>query len=250
MLWDHEGERGSEGGRNDNENPNHGSNTFLSGFLFGIVLGVSLSFLMGSIMVYLLLVLDMISFTIQDSSDLQLAYDWLQDNLGLSVIPFTITLFLYIYSLRTLAQKLEINAPQNEVAQLEHLTDVWTSLFFGIGVIWTAIGMRSALLYAIGDPTLAAQSGAFMILARLVDGGILTALTTTIVGGIGGYLMRVIKSSYLGTRLSLYYENREQRHAQRVERLLSDIKASLVGLPSHHVSTQKSTATYELVENS
>jgi hypothetical protein len=123
------------------------------------------------------------------------------------------------------------------------LTDVWTSLFFGIGVIWTAIGMRSALLYALGDPAGAAEAGAFAILTRLVDGGILTALTTTIVGGIGGYLMRVIKSSYLGTKLSRYYEQQEQRHAARVEHLLRDIRESVGRL-----STGPSQATYELLE--
>lgn len=155
---------------------------------------------------------------------------------------FGITLALYIHSLRALARRIDDNAPQNEVGQLEHLADVWTSLFFGIGVIWTAIGMRSALLYAIGDPATAAQAGAFAILTRLVDGGILTALTTTIVGGIGGYLMRVVKSSYLGTRLSRYYEEKDQHHAERVEDLLRDIRESLGG-PSNG-----RPATYELIE--
>ena len=46
-------------------------------------------------------------------------------------------------------------------------------------------------------------------------------------GGIGGYLMRVIKSSYLGTRLSRYYEEQEQRHTARVENLLRDIRESI-----------------------
>jgi hypothetical protein len=103
--------------------------------------------------------------------------------------------------------------------------------------------MRSALLYALGEPAVATQSGAFAVLTRLVDGGILTALTTTIVGGIGGYLMRVLKSSYLGTKLSLYYEEQEQRHAARVEDLLCDIRASLGGL-----SATPSPATYELLD--
>ena len=56
--------------------------------------------------------------------------------------------------------------------------------------------------------------------------------------------MRVIKSSYLGNRLNRYYENLEQRHAERVEVLLSDIKASLVG----HAGVQAAT-TYELIED-
>ena len=36
------------------------------------------------------------------------------------------------------------------MVQLDHLTDIWTTLFFGTGVIWTAIGMRSALIFALG----------------------------------------------------------------------------------------------------
>jgi hypothetical protein len=215
------------------------------GFLSGMFLGLVLSLTTGAIALYLLMVLDIVAISIIQTTGLQAAGEWMQRNLGLSVLPFGITLVLYLYSLRTLARRLADNAPQNEVAQLEHLTDVWTSLFFGIGVIWTAIGMRSALLHAIGDPTVAAQSGAFAILARLVDGGILTALTTTIVGGIGGYLMRVIKSLHLGTQLSLYYENLEQCHTERVELLLGDIKESLVG----HAG-KRSAMTYELIEDS
>jgi len=215
------------------------------GFMSGMLLGVALSLTAGAVALYLLMVLDIVAISIIEIPGLQVAGDWLQRNLGMSVLPFGITLALYIHTLRALARKLANNAPQNEVAQLEHLTDVWTSLFFGIGVIWTAIGMRSALLYAIGNPEVAAQAGAFAILERLVDGGILTALTTTIVGGIGGYLMRVIKSSCLGTRLSRYYENLEERHAERVEVLLSDIKASLIGHPRGQAAT-----TCQLIEDS
>ena len=200
------------------------------GFVSGLLLGVVLSLLVGLIAVYLLMVLGIISVSGVDTPGLQVVSEWTRRNLGLSVLPFGITLALYVHSLRTLARRLDDNSPQNEIGQLEHLTDVWTSLFFGIGVIWTAIGMRSALLYAIGDPAVAAQSGAFAILTRLVDGGILTALTTTIVGGVGGYLMRVIKSSLLGTRLNHYYEAQDQRHALRVEDLLREIRESVDGI--------------------
>jgi len=213
------------------------------GFLSGMLLGVVFSLLTGLIGVYLLIVLDIISVSMIDTPGLQAVSEWTRRNLGLSVLPFGITLALYVHSLRTLTRRLDDNSPQNEVGQLEHLTDVWTSLFFGIGVIWTAIGMRSALLYAIGDPVVAAESGAFAILTRLVDGGILTALTTTIVGGVGGYLMRVIKSSYLGTKLGRYYEELEQRQAARVEHLLRDIRESIGDL-----STGPSAVAYELIE--
>jgi len=213
------------------------------GFLSGLLLGTVLSLLAGLISVYLLIMLDFISVSVIDTPGLQAVSEWTRRNLGLSVLPFGVTLVLYLHSLRTLARRLDNNSPQNEVGQLEHLIDVWTSLFFGIGVIWTAIGMRSALLFAIGDPDVAAQSGAFAILTRLVDGGILTALTTTIVGGVGGYLMRVVKSSYLGMKLSCYYQEQEQRHTARVEHLLRDIRESIVCL-----SATPSPAAYELIE--
>ena len=213
------------------------------GFLSGMLLGMLASLLTGLVIVYLLIVLEFISVSVLDTPAVQVLSEWTRRNLGLSVLPFTITLGLYIHSLRALATRLDDGSPQNEIGQLEHLTDVWTSLFFGIGVIWTAIGMRSALLYALGDPAVAAESGAFTILRRLVDGGILTALTTTIVGGIGGYMMRVIKSSYLGTKLSRYYEEQEQHHAARVEQLLHDIKASIGDL-----SASPSPAAVELLE--
>ena len=83
------------------------------------------------------------------------------------------------------------------------------------------------MLDAIGDPDIATQAGAYAVLQRLVEGGILTALTTTIVGGVGGYVMRVVKSSLLGTRLSRYYEEQEQHHSNRVEVLLGDIRESV-----------------------
>ncbi|MEN8761797.1 MAG: hypothetical protein ABF290_05130 [Thiogranum sp.] len=213
------------------------------GFLSGMLLGALVSLLTGLIGVYLLIVLDIVSVSVVDTPGIEALSEWTRRNLGLSVLPFAITLGLYLHSLRALARRLDDSSPQNEVGQLEHLTDVWTSLFFGIGVIWTAIGMRSALLYALGDPAMAAESESFAILTRLVDGGILTALTTTIVGGIGGYMMRVIKSSYLGTKLSRYYEEQEQRHATRVEHLLRDIRESIGSL-----SATPSATVYELLE--
>ena len=197
------------------------------GFFNGLLLGMTLSFITGLVGMYLLTMLGVMSVSILEVPQIQLLLEWLQQNLGLSIVPFGITLGLYVHSLRLLQQGLHDQRPADEISQLEHLNDVWTSLFFGIGVIWTAIGMRSALLYALGDPDIASQAGAYAVLQRLVEGGILTALTTTIVGGIGGYVMRVVKSSLLGTRLSRYYEEQEQHHAGRVEALLSEICESI-----------------------
>jgi len=200
------------------------------GFLNGLLLGMTLSLVTVPGLYYLLNAPDLVAFVGRELPRVQALYAWCARNLGLSLLPFAITLGLYIQTLRGLRRQLDAHAPLEVVSQLEHLNDVWISLFFGIGVIWTAIGMRSALLFALGDPDSAAQAGAFAVLDRLVEGGILTALTTTIVGGVGGYLMRVVKSSLLGTRLNRYYELQDQQHGSRIEALLAGIHTSVEGI--------------------
>lgn len=130
---------------------------------------------------------------------------WVEANLGSSVPVFAVLLAAYAVTLVRLRQSLEREQPIERIVQLDHLTDTWTALFFGTGVIWTAIGMRGALLVALGDPAASAEAGASTVLRRLVDGGILLALSTTIFGGIGGYLMRVYKSVSLGPELQERY---------------------------------------------
>jgi len=102
--------------------------------------------------------------------------------------------------------------------------------------------MRSALLYALGDPSSAAEAGAYVVLQRLVEGGILTALTTTILGGVGGYLMRVAKTLYLGTRLNRHYESREHLHAERTETLLTEIREVLTQTGQSHADPSPSAS--------
>ena len=82
-------------------------------------------------------------------------------------------------------------------------------------------------MHGLGDPGGAAGAGAFTILQRLVEGGILLALSTTIVGGMGGYLMRALKSVSLGRQLLGLYMHEGERPAaanlaalQRIEGLL------------------------------
>jgi len=99
-----------------------------------------------------------------------------------------------------------VTAASRRIARLDQLSEVWIHLFVGIGVIWTAVGMRSALQTALGDPGAALTDDADAVLRRLVDGGILLALTTTIVGAVGGYLMRVVKTACVGAALSSYFE--------------------------------------------
>ena len=207
------------------------------GFLTGLSLGIALSLTLGVLTGYVLIALDVISVSVVDTPRLQALTQWVTRNMGLSVIPFVLTFGLYLHSVRALSARLLARRPLDEVARYEHMSDVWTSLFFGIGVIWTAIGMRGALLYALGDPDTATRADAFAVLQRLVDGGILTALTTTIAGGIGGYLMRVGKSFFLGAKLSRYYEEQDQHQSARVERLLQDIRGSVSRMAGEPVVT-------------
>ncbi len=156
--------------------------------------------------------------------------DWASENLGLSLPVFAVVLGLFAFSLTSLRTRIRENRPLDEVAQADHLTDTWTSLFFGVGVIWTAIGMRGALLYALGDPETSAQDGAFAVLQRMVNGGILVALSTTIFGGVGGYVMRVVKTVVVGAPLKRYYERAARESADGIQNTLVAMEKHLANL--------------------
>jgi hypothetical protein len=155
-------------------------------------------------------------------------------NLQGSILPFALVLLGYWIQLHKLRRLFADPQPRLEaVVRHEQLLDLCANLFFGIGVIWTAIGMRNALLYALGDPGFAAEQGAFAILQRLVEGGILLALSTTIVGGLGGYVMRLIKTLSLGKAMTGLYMRASQQPLeeqldalQRIERLLENNRES------------------------
>jgi hypothetical protein len=151
---------------------------------------------------------------------------WAYTNLGSSIPVFAVLLLAYFVTLGRLRNALENSRPINQIVQLDHLTDIWTTLFFGTGVIWTAIGMRSALIFALGDRDTALQQGAFAMLERMIDGGILLALSTTIFGGVGGYVMRVYKTILLGTQLQQHYDT-----AARAD--TSEMRASLQRIEKH-----------------
>ena len=110
------------------------------------------------------------------------------------------------------------------------MTNVCANLFVGIGVIWTAVGMRSALQAALGDPGAALVDTAGSVLQKLVDGGILLALTTTIVGGVGGYLMRLGKTMVVGAPLQEYYDRANRYEVRELVRATERIEARLAVL--------------------
>jgi len=198
-------------------------------FVEGLTAGVFGSIVGASTLLYILSRNELVSFSADRFPDLGKWLTWTYTNLGLSIPVFAILLLVFFFSLRRLRSHLENDRPIDEVVQLDHLTDIWTTLFFGTGVIWTAIGMRSALLFALGDPDTTIEQGAFAVLERMVDGGILLALSTTIFGGVGGYLMRVFKSISLGAALQKHYDRAARvdtsvmcESLQRIERHLTE----------------------------
>ena len=208
-----------------------------AGFLEGFTTGMFGSAVGAGALLYILRRGDFVSFTSGQLPDVSPWLEWAYANLGMSIPVFAGILLVYFISLRKLRLRLDRERPIDEIVQLDHLTDMWTTLFFGTGVIWTAIGMRSALIFALGDPDATIQQGAFAVLQKMVDGGILLALSTTIFGGVGGYLMRVHKSISLGTLLQQRYDR-----AARVD--TSSMRESLERI-EQHLTDNGSAATVD-----
>ena len=195
-------------------------------FLQGLLAGAFGTLLGGTALLYTLARLGVIRL---HDTVISAPGDWLEwayTNLGSSIPVFAGLLLAYFITLGRLRHALEADRSIDQVVQLDQLADIWTTLFFGTGVIWTAIGMRSALIFALGDRDAALQQGAFAMLERMIDGGILLALSTTIFGGIGGYLLRVYKTITLGTRLQQQYDK-----AARAD--TSEMRATLARIESH-----------------
>ena len=162
--------------------------------------------------------------------------DWLASNLGYSVIAFLLVIILFFYYLWQ--QQAALNHSKIDPSQIQHLdnlTDLMISLSFGVGVIWTAIGMRNALANGLDGVgvTLAETGNAFAILERLVDGGLLVALSTTIIGGVLGYLLRAIKSILLGRKLNDFYHQLDNQHLIQLSNDVALIKESFLEINYH-----------------
>ncbi len=197
-------------------------------FIKGLMTGALGALLFGAMLVYMLNVTGYAVIQLPLETGLNELINFTYNNLKLSIIPFIALLMAYFFLLKQLYRQLnDSQCTLDQIAQTEHLIDSSISLFFGIGVIWTAIGMRSALMYSLGDPESAAADGAFAILQRMVDGGILLALSTTIVGGVGGYLMRMYKTLYLGLRLQRYYNAQMHKQSESAYQILQRIEQHL-----------------------
>ena len=205
-------------------------------FLQGLTAGAVGSLVGGGALLYVLTRTHIVTFSDERTPDLSRWLEWAYVNLGSSIPVFALLLLAFFFSLKRLRSHLDNERPVNEVVQLDHLTDIWTTLFFGTGVIWTAIGMRSALIFALGDPDTSIQQGAFAMLERMVDGGILLALSTTIFGGIGGYMMRVYKAVTLGALLQRHYDRAARVDTSEMRNSLQRIEQHLDGRGSAAVA--------------
>ena len=206
------------------------------GFSGGFVTGALGTLLLGVALLYGLNMSEVLAISVLEVPSVQRVLSWAYENLRLSVVPFFLTLVFYAGAIRRLRRYLKGDGVSLEkIAQADHQVDILINLFFGIGVIWTAIGMRGALLEGLGnlDAQSAAKLGAFSILQRLVDGGILLALSTTIVGAVGGYLLRLMKSLAVGTQVKAYYNKVGQEQAEMVNTLLKSIDGQLNQLVSY-----------------
>ncbi|MDH3647226.1 MAG: hypothetical protein OER80_10665 [Gammaproteobacteria bacterium] len=199
-------------------------------FLNGVASGAASAALGGLMLLYIAARGDLISSGINAGTEAPGWFRWVDHNLGLSLPVFVILLILFIQTLSELRRRVAAHDRADRIAQMDHMADIWTSLFFGVGVIWTAIGMRTALLHALGDPSSTLEEGAFAVLQRMVDGGILIALSTTIVGGIGGYLMRVVKTISVGAELKRSYTKHGREDAQAIRDSLASMNRHLEGM--------------------
>ena len=198
-------------------------------FLHGVVAGLSGTLVGGTALVYALARADLVELADTSLFSPGSWLEWAYTNLGSSIPVFAVLLIAFFVTLGRLRKYLSEDRAVNHIVQLDHLTEIWTTLFFGTGVIWTAIGMRSALIFALGDRETALSEGAFAMLERMIDGGILLALSTTIFGGVGGYLMRVYKTVSLGADLQHRYDLAARADTSKMRESLHRIEKNLRG---------------------
>ena len=148
-------------------------------FLQGLVAGTFGTLLGGAALLYTLARLELIRLHDTAISTPGEWLNWAYTNLGSSIPVFAGLLLAYFITLGRLRRYLDDDRPVNQIVQLDHLTDIWTTLFFGTGVIWTAIGMRSALIFALGDRDVALREGSNQLIETMIDRASLLAMNTT-----------------------------------------------------------------------
>ena len=146
---------------------------------------------------------------------------FLYRHLRLSVVPFGCLFLLYAYLIAKIRRYLgQEKTKISQITYYDRLLNTTISTFFGVGVIWTAVGMEMALMQVLdgmneGQEVVAALS-AWGLLESLVNGGLLLALSTTVFGGVCGYLLRLLKIVLLGENLDRFvlYETGEHGNTE------------------------------------
>lgn len=119
-----------------------------------------------------------------------------------SLVPFGLLFLLYLGLMARMQHLVHADQPVlHKLTFTDRMLNAVISAFFGVGVIWTAIGMETALLHALrGVSANGAESlTAWDLLDGLVNGGLLLALSTTVFGGVCGYGLRLLKIMLLGS---------------------------------------------------
>ena len=128
---------------------------------------------------------------------------FLYRHLRLSIVPFGCLVLVYAYLTTRIRRYLRREDTKlSDVTYYDRLLNATISTFFGVGVIWTAVGMETALMQALDGVRQGQEAStaltAWGLLERLVNGGLLLALSTTVFGGVCGYLLRLLKIVFLG----------------------------------------------------
>jgi len=180
--------------------------TIRSGSKQAVFLTALMTVLMSSVILILLSQVGMIAFT---------GAGWIVNGLNLlsGYLGYSILFFIPVllgYGLFFVLLKMSLFRFRSDPEQIENIrfynagTEIFITLSFAIGVLFTAWGLQNALVSALGglSEEEAGRLGAWGILKQLVENGFLIAFWTTIVGGTAGYLMRLFKFICLGRELS------------------------------------------------
>ena len=179
--------------------------TIRSGSRSTIFVVALMTVLMSSVILILLSQVGMIAFT--GAGWIVNALNLISGYLGHSIL-FFISVFLG-YGLFFVLLRMSLLRFRSDPEQIENIrfynagTEIFITLSFAIGVLFTAWGLQNALVSALGgmNEEEAGRLGAWGILKQLVENGFLIAFWTTIVGGSAGYLMRLFKFLSLGREL-------------------------------------------------
>jgi len=144
---------------------------------------------------------------------------FLYRHLRLSIVPFGCLFLLYAYLIAKIRRSLRGEGTKlSEITYYDRMLNTTISTFFGVGVIWTAVGMETALMQALNvvkqGKELAGALSAWGILENLVNGGLLLALSTTVFGGVCGYLLRLLKIVFLGNKLDHFVLQEAGEHGK------------------------------------